>query len=85
MPDMFDTGMAVRRAVLGDTHVDGAEATKSDFDLPFQTLITEGAWGGTAWADDSISRRELIGCFENDEDRAGDQVMRFEHAIYGRF
>jgi 4-carboxymuconolactone decarboxylase len=43
--------------VLGDAHVDRAEAAKTPFDLPFQTLITEGAWG-TVWADDTISRRE---------------------------
>lgn len=53
----YDDGMKVRRAVLGDAHVDRAEAAKSEFDLPFQTLITEGAWG-TVWADDTISRRE---------------------------
>ncbi|WP_299897029.1 4-carboxymuconolactone decarboxylase [uncultured Ruegeria sp.] len=53
----FRKGMATRRAVLGDAHVDRAEAAKTDFDTPFQTLITEGAWG-TVWADDSISRRE---------------------------
>ncbi len=57
MTDRFDTGMATRRAVLGDAHVDRAEAAKSEFDLPFQTLITESAWG-TVWADDGISRRE---------------------------
>ena len=57
MTDRYDTGMATRRSVLGDAHVNRAEAAKSDFDLPFQTMITEGAWG-TVWADDSISRRE---------------------------
>ncbi|MGY3439675.1 MULTISPECIES: 4-carboxymuconolactone decarboxylase [unclassified Marinovum] len=57
MTDKFETGMAVRRSVLGDAHVDRAEAAKSDFDLAFQTLITEGAWG-TVWASDAISRRE---------------------------
>jgi 4-carboxymuconolactone decarboxylase len=57
MTDRYNTGMATRRSVLGDAHVNRAEAAKSDFDLPFQTLITEGAWG-TVWADDSISRRE---------------------------
>lgn len=50
-------GMAVRRAVLGDAHVDRAEAAKTAFDAPFQRLIAEGAWG-TVWADDTISRRE---------------------------
>lgn len=57
MPDRFDQGMIVRREVLGDAHVDRAEAAKTRFDLPFQTLITEGAWG-TVWASDGISRRE---------------------------
>ena len=53
----FDQGMRVRREVLGDAHVDRAEAAKTDFDQAFQTLITESAWG-TVWADDTISRRE---------------------------
>jgi len=57
MTDRFDKGMATRRAVLGDAHVDRAEAGKSAFDEPFQTLITEAAWG-TLWSDDTISRRE---------------------------
>lgn len=56
-PDRFDAGMKTRRAVLGDAHVDRAEAQKTDFDAPFQTLITEGAWG-TVWADNSIAQRE---------------------------
>lgn len=57
MQDRFETGMTVRREVLGDVHVDRAEANKSKFDEPFQTMITEGAWG-TLWADDTISRRD---------------------------
>jgi 4-carboxymuconolactone decarboxylase len=57
MADRFDKGMTTRRAVLGDAHVDKAEAAKTDFDLPFQTLITEGAWG-TVWASDAITQRE---------------------------
>lgn len=57
MPDLFDRGMTTRRAVLGDAHVDRAMAATTDFDAPFQTLITEGAWG-RVWADDTISRRE---------------------------
>lgn len=57
MSDRFDKGMQVRRHVLGDAHVDRAEAAKTAFDEPFQTLITEGAWG-TVWASDAISLRE---------------------------
>ena len=57
MPDKFDNGMTTRRAVLGDAHVDQADANQTDFDAPFQRLITEGAWG-TVWADNTITRRE---------------------------
>jgi 4-carboxymuconolactone decarboxylase len=41
--------MEVRRAVLGDAHVDRADASTTDFDAPFQALITEGAWG-SVWS-----------------------------------
>ena len=57
MTTRFETGMAVRREVLGAAHVDRAEAGKTAFDEPFQSLITEGAWG-TLWADETISRRD---------------------------
>jgi 4-carboxymuconolactone decarboxylase len=57
MTDRHATGMATRRAVLGDAHVDRAEAGTTEFDAPFQRLITEMAWG-TLWSDDTISRRE---------------------------
>lgn len=57
MPDRHPIGETTRRAVLGDAHVDRAQAQMTDFDAPFQRLITESAWG-TVWADDSISRRE---------------------------
>ena len=52
-----DKGMEVRRSVLGDAHVDRAEAAKTELDAPFQDLITEAAWG-TVWASDGISLRE---------------------------
>lgn len=42
----FETGMTVRRQVLGDAHVDRAESRKTDFDADFQRWITETAWGG---------------------------------------
>ncbi|WP_422374093.1 4-carboxymuconolactone decarboxylase [Roseibium sp.] len=57
MSDRFETGMKVRRAVLGDAHVDRAEDAKTALDEPFQTLITETAWGNV-WASDGISDRE---------------------------
>ncbi|MEZ4737506.1 MAG: 4-carboxymuconolactone decarboxylase [Caldilineaceae bacterium] len=57
----FDRGMQIRRSVLGDAHVDRAEANKSDFDADFQRMITEFAWG-TVWAGEEIDRttRHLI-------------------------
>lgn len=57
MKDRFDQGIAVRRAVLGDAHVDRAEAGKTTFDAPFQTLITEGAWG-SVWSRPDLARRD---------------------------
>ncbi len=57
MSELFEKGMKTRREVLGDAHVNRAEANKTEFDVPFQTLITEGAWG-TVWSSDAISRRE---------------------------
>lgn len=53
----FDQGMATRRTVLGDAHVDRASAAKTDFDEPFQTLITEAAWGHV-WSRPQWTKRE---------------------------
>lgn len=55
--DRHAKGMETRRAVLGDAHVDRAEAARTPEDDAFQRLITEGAWG-TVWASDAIPRRE---------------------------
>jgi 4-carboxymuconolactone decarboxylase len=57
MSERHDKGMEIRRRVLGDAHVDRAEAAKTAFDAPFQEMITEGAWG-TVWARDTIPLRE---------------------------
>lgn len=59
--DRYEQGMRTRREVLGDAHVDRAEARKTDFDAPFQQFITETAWG-TLWANDTLDRptRSLI-------------------------
>ncbi|QDZ09489.1 4-carboxymuconolactone decarboxylase [Devosia ginsengisoli] len=53
----FEQGMATRRAVLGNAHVDAATARKSAFDDDFQTFITEGAWG-SVWSRPGLSKRE---------------------------
>ena len=43
--DLFSKGMVVRRAVLGDAHVDRSLANVNDFNRDFQHLITRYAWG----------------------------------------
>ena len=53
----YAEGMETRRIVLGDTHVDNAESNKTDFDKPFQELITEAAWGHV-WSRPGWTKRE---------------------------
>jgi 4-carboxymuconolactone decarboxylase len=55
--ERYRQGMATRRAVLGDAHVDRAQASTTDFDRPFQELITEAAWGHL-WSRPAWSKRE---------------------------
>jgi 4-carboxymuconolactone decarboxylase len=55
--DRYQRGMRTRRAVLGDAHVDKAEAGKNGFDAGFQKFIVEGAWG-SVWAGEAITKRE---------------------------
>ena len=55
--DRHAEGMATRRKVLGDAHVDRAEANKTAFDGPFQAMITEAAWGHV-WSRPDWSKRE---------------------------
>lgn len=49
--------MRIRRQVLGDAHVDRAEANKTDLDTDFQRFITEGAWG-SVWSRPGFTLRE---------------------------
>lgn len=76
MNPRMQQGMATRRNVLGDAHVDRATAASDDFDRPFQDLITEAAWGHV-WSRDTISRRErsmltiaLLAALGNDDELA---------------
>jgi 4-carboxymuconolactone decarboxylase len=52
----YDVGARVRREVLGDAHVDRAQARQTSLDADFQRLITEMAWG-TVWARPDLDRR----------------------------
>ena len=59
--ERYKQGMAVRRAVLGDAHVDRSLQTQNAFNQEFQDLITRYAWG-EIWTRPGLSRhtRSLI-------------------------
>ena len=52
----YETGMRVRRDVLGDAHVERALAHSTELDADFQRFITETAWG-SVWARPELDRR----------------------------
>jgi 3-oxoadipate enol-lactonase/4-carboxymuconolactone decarboxylase len=54
--DAVDAGMPIRRAVLGDAHVDRSLANTTDFNHDFQELITRFAWG-TIWTRPGLDHR----------------------------
>lgn len=53
---VYDDGMRARREVLGDEHVDRANARKTGFTGDFQDLITRYAWG-EIWTRPGLDRR----------------------------
>lgn len=57
----FDEGMAIRRRVLGEDHVEQAQARTTDLDRDFQRWITENVWGDI-WTrpDLDLKNRSLI-------------------------
>jgi 4-carboxymuconolactone decarboxylase len=76
LPDRFETGMVTRRHVLGDDHVDRADAAKTEFDADFQRFIVEGAWS-SVWSRPGLTLRErslvtlaLLAALGNDEELA---------------
>jgi 3-oxoadipate enol-lactonase/4-carboxymuconolactone decarboxylase len=52
----YAAGMSVRRAVLGDAHVDHATANATELTAPFQDFITRYAWG-EIWTRHGLDRR----------------------------
>jgi 3-oxoadipate enol-lactonase/4-carboxymuconolactone decarboxylase len=54
--DLLQAGFAVRRAVLGDAHIDKAIAATTEFTREFQDLITRYAWG-SIWSRPGLDRR----------------------------
>src|SRR4051812_7523597 len=55
--NLYEKGMNTRRSVLGDAHVDKAEADKTQFDADFQEYITNSAWGAV-WSRPGLTQRE---------------------------
>jgi 4-carboxymuconolactone decarboxylase len=53
---LFEQGLAVRRQVLGDDHVDRALGQTSEFMRPMQELVTEYCWG-EIWGRPGLERR----------------------------
>ncbi|MBV8099346.1 MAG: 4-carboxymuconolactone decarboxylase [Verrucomicrobia bacterium] len=55
--ERYHKGLETRREVLGKEHVDRAQANLSEFNGPFQELITRYAWG-EIWERAGLTRRE---------------------------
>lgn len=54
--ERYDDGMAVRREVLSDAHVERSIAGTTDFTADFQDFITRTAWGDI-WSRPGLDRR----------------------------
>ena len=52
----FDTGLEIRKAVLGTEFVEKSFASADDFNRPMQELTTEYCWGAV-WGRDTLDRR----------------------------
>lgn len=55
--DLYRGGLTVRKSVLGEAHVARATAATTDFDRPFQELITRSAWG-SVWQREELTKRD---------------------------
>jgi 4-carboxymuconolactone decarboxylase len=54
---LFEEGVKMRRAVLGDEYVNNALQNATPFTMPGQQLITEWAWG-TVWQRPGLDRKQ---------------------------
>lgn len=54
--ELFEAGMKIRRAVLGDAYVDASMSSVDEFNRPLQKLVTEYCWG-TVWDRPGLDRR----------------------------
>lgn len=53
--DRYETGLRIRREVVGDEYVEAALAGATEFDSDFQTFLTEYCWGA-GWGRDGLDR-----------------------------
>ena len=54
--ETYETGMRIRRSVLGDEHVDRSITKATDFSRPIQDLVTEYCWG-EIWGRDGLEKK----------------------------
>jgi 4-carboxymuconolactone decarboxylase len=57
MNDVYEKGLAMRKAVLGEAYVEKSLAGADDFTRPLQQLVTQYCWG-EVWCDPTLSRRD---------------------------
>lgn len=54
---LYDNGIAVRKQVMGEAHVERAMSQVTEFTAPLQDWINEHAWGSTWQRDDVLDRK----------------------------
>jgi 4-carboxymuconolactone decarboxylase len=57
MSDLFEKGLAIRKAVLGKEYVEKSLAGADDFTRPMQQFVTQYCWG-EIWGNTTLSRRD---------------------------
>lgn len=55
--DLFETGLKIRKAVLGEAYVEKSLGAADDFNRDFQRLVTEYCWGA-GWGRSALSLRD---------------------------
>ena len=58
--DLFDTGLEIRKAVLGKEFVEQSIASADDFNMPMQRLTTEYCWGAVWGREEVIPKRTIF-------------------------
>jgi len=55
--ERYETGLKIRKEVLGEEYVEAALSGADDFNRDFQEIVTEYCWGGT-WGRGTLSRKQ---------------------------